>query len=89
MIRVDIFKGWPFLDDISNIVIVIVCSIMSWRTIIETFSSYSMDVKSSQLDIPNWPFLIIVAFGFFMVAFSAFLLEYKRVKMRFLEGKSK
>ncbi len=80
MIKVDIFRGWPWLDHFSYIVIALLGFLISYQTVLQALFSKDMNDVSMQLDIPNWPFVFVTAFGFFMVGISGLIKKARAAK---------
>ena len=69
-LKVDLFKRFPILDSINRIVVLVLCGIVGWQTIIQGLQAKKMHSVSQLLRIPKYPFVFVAAFGFFIIALA-------------------
>jgi TRAP-type C4-dicarboxylate transport system permease small subunit len=84
-IRVDILmerltpKGQALLDAITIFVGSWLIAILGWRAFMACFFMIRNDVRSPTLDIPVYPFYVIIAIGFILLFFSMIAIFVKKV----------
>jgi TRAP-type transport system small permease protein len=84
-IRVDIFierltpKGQAFFDAITIFIGSWLVVIMGWRAFMACLFMISNDVRSPTLDVPIFPFYVIIAIGFLSLFFSMIVIFMQKV----------
>jgi len=84
-IRVDILierltpKGQAALDAMTLLAGLCLVAIMGWRAFMASLFMISNDVRSPTLDIPIFPFYVIVSVGFVFLMFSMIVLFMRKV----------
>jgi TRAP-type C4-dicarboxylate transport system permease small subunit len=84
-IRVDILmerltpKGQALLDAMTLFVGWWLVAILGWRAFMACFFMIRNDVRSPTLDIPVYPFYVIMAIGFILLFFSMIAIFVKKV----------
>ena len=76
-IRVDIFKRWPHMDRITNLLCIAVIAAIGYYCVLQAIQVHSIATSSTILRIPRWPFVLTTAFGMFMVTLAMVLNEIK------------
>lgn len=76
-IRVDIFKRWPHMDRVTNLICIAGIAAIGFYCVRQTVQIYSIGTSSTILRIPRWPFVMTTAFGMFMVTIAMILNEVK------------
>lgn len=76
-IRVDIFKGWPYMDRVTNFLCIVTLAVIGYFCLVQGFQVKSLGTASTVLRIPRWPVVMVTAFGMFMVTLAMILNEIK------------
>jgi TRAP-type C4-dicarboxylate transport system permease small subunit len=79
-IKVDIFKKGRFFDTFNYIVAVVLGLLIGIQTYKQAIISKAMNIGSQMLHIPRYPFMIIAAYGFFLLSLAAIILLYKHIR---------
>ncbi|MCL1828547.1 MAG: TRAP transporter small permease [Oscillospiraceae bacterium] len=76
-IRVDIIKRWPHIDRFTSLLSIVVIAVIGYFCVVQAIQVYNLSTSSTILHIPRWPFVLITAFGMFMVVLAMILNEIK------------
>ena len=82
-IKVDLIVGsFPprvqnIIDSITYLLTIVICAILSWRSIIESFAVHESNAFTPTLKIPLYPFYIVVGIGFGVLLLAVIVLFIK------------
>jgi len=88
-IRVDIFRRWPHMDRVTNLMCIVIIAAIGVYCVRQAMQIYSIGTASTILRIPRWPFVMTTAFGMFMVSIAMILNEIKAYILIFQKHKEK
>jgi TRAP-type C4-dicarboxylate transport system permease small subunit len=78
-IRIDLFKKWPWMDHVNNVIAFITGLVISIQAFKKVGTAARMHVTSTLLGIPRAPFLFIAAFGFLLFALAVVCVELRLI----------
>jgi TRAP-type C4-dicarboxylate transport system permease small subunit len=81
-IRIELFKGWPWLDHVNNLVAFATALVISVQAFNQVGTAARMNVSSTLLGIPRAPFLFFAALGFLLFAIAVLSVEYRLIASR-------
>lgn len=82
-IQIDVFKRLPKLDHVVlwlTTVMYVVAGIAAFK---QAILVNSMNISSSFLSIPRWPFLVLTGFGFILAGLGAVCVDLRLIYSRF------
>ena len=88
-IRVDIFKRWPHMDRVTNLMCIAAVAVIGVCCVRQAIQVHNIATSSTILRIPRWPFVLTTSFGMFMVALAMILNEIKAYIKIFQKHKEK
>ena len=70
-------KAQTIIDIITLTATLIICAIITWRSLLESISTYKNHIASSLINLPYYPFKLIMTLGFavFCLAITALIAE--------------
>lgn len=88
-IRVDIFKGWPWMDRVTNTIAALSLLVIAYQCIVQGNFVLALNNSTQLLKIPKFPFYWASGLGFLLIALALFSLEYKHYYLKYKENKEK
>ena len=83
-IQIDVFKFLPSMDHVTLWITTIMYCIAGFATFKQAMLIKSMNITSSFLSIPRWPFLVVTGVGFILAGLGALCVD-----LRFLSSQLK
>ncbi|MDR0852668.1 MAG: TRAP transporter small permease [Clostridiales Family XIII bacterium] len=81
-IKIELFKKLPWFDHINNLVAFGISLLISFETFKQVGSLMKMNIGSTLLHIPRWPFTLFAAVGFLLFALAVLSVEYRMIVSR-------
>ena len=76
-IQIDVFNFWPNMDHVTHWITTAMYVLAGIAAFKQAALAKAMDLSSSFLSIPRWPFLIITGFGLILCGLGAMCVEFR------------
>jgi TRAP-type C4-dicarboxylate transport system permease small subunit len=69
--------GQKILATACYFLVLVISNIIVWQALVKANSCKNLGIGSTVLAIPRWPFVVVMAFGYLMLALASFILIVK------------